>query len=93
VTAMHLQIHLPGADPYPIGNELGDLSLGDAITEESAVIVDAVESADLLDEPTPEAREQLRDRVILDMTAQLVHPGDRYQSPDGILYTLAPADP
>jgi hypothetical protein len=92
MTTMHLQIHLPGADPYPIGDELGDLSLGDAITEESAVIVDAVESADLLHEPTPEAREQLRDRVILEMTAQLVHPGDRYQSPDGIVYTLAPAD-
>jgi hypothetical protein len=89
VTSMHLQIHLPGADPYPIGNALGDLSLCDAITEESAVIADAVESADLLNEPTPEAREQLRDRVIIDMTAQLVHPGDHYQSPDGILYTLA----
>jgi hypothetical protein len=93
MTTMHLQIHLPGADPYPIGNELGGLSLDDAITEESAVIADAVESADLLDEPTPEARERLRDRVILDMTARLVHPGDCYQSPDGILYTLAPADP
>jgi len=90
---MHLQIHLPGADPYPIGTELGDLSLADAITEESAVIADAVESADLLGEPTPEAREQLRDQVILDMTAQLIYPGDRYQSPDGILYTLAPGDP
>jgi len=93
MAAMHLQIHLPGADPYPIGNELGDLSLGDAITEESAVIAEAVERADLLNEPTPEAREQLRDIIILEMTAQLVHPGDCYQSPDGILYTLAPADP
>jgi hypothetical protein len=92
MATMHLQIHLPGADPYPIGDELGDLSLSDAITEESAVIADAVESADLLHEPTPEAREQLRDRVILEMTAQLVHPGDRYRSPDGIVYTLAPAD-
>jgi hypothetical protein len=92
MTTMHLQIHLPGADAYPIGEELGDLSLGDAITEESAVIADAVDSADPHHEWTAEAIEQLRDRVILEMTAQLVHPGDRYQSPDGITYTLAPAD-
>jgi hypothetical protein len=57
------------------------------------VIADALESADLLNEPPPDASEQLRDRVILEMTAQLVHPGDRYQSPDGIIYALAPANP
>ena len=46
MTTMHLQIHLPGADPYPIGDELGDLSLGDAITRNRRSSLIALEDRD-----------------------------------------------
>jgi excisionase family DNA binding protein len=44
---MHPWTHLPAADPCAIGNELGDLSLGDAVTQQLADITAAVERAEL----------------------------------------------
>jgi hypothetical protein len=47
VTSTHLQIHLADADLYPIADELGDLSLGEAISEESVDITAGVGRAEL----------------------------------------------
>jgi len=84
---MILKIHLPGAAPYHVGDEIWQHSLEDAIAAEAQTIAQNAGS-DLLQSPAPEHREQLRLQVIAEMTRTLIDVGDSYRAPDGILYSL-----
>ena len=82
-----LQVHLAGAEPYELGDEIWQQSLADAIRAEAETIADHA-GTDLLPLSGPAGRVALRDRVIAEMTAGLRHAGDTYTAPDGIAYTL-----
>ena len=82
-----LQVHLAGAEPYEIGDEIWQQSLADAIRAEAETIADYA-GPDLLPLPGRAGRVALRDRVIAEMTAALRQAGDTYTAPDGIAYTL-----
>jgi hypothetical protein len=84
---MVLNIHVPGAMPYEIGDEIWQESLADAIRAEAEIIA-AYAGADLLESPDQAHRDALRDRLTVDMTAALGQIGDQYRSPDGVLYSL-----
>ena len=82
-----LQVHLAGADPYQLGDEIWQQSLCDAIRVEAEIVADHAGS-DLLPSRGPAARVALRDRVVAEMTAALQQIGDTYTAPDRIAYTL-----
>jgi hypothetical protein len=82
-----LRVHLPGAEPYEIGDEIWQPSLAQAMTAEAEVIAQNAGAA-LLESPSDAHREQLRDPVVAEMTAALTRPGDRYRAPDGARYSL-----
>jgi hypothetical protein len=84
---MILNVHVPGAHAYDIGEEIWQQPLHDAIREEAETIADYAGS-DLLESPDREHRDQLCEQIITAMTSALVHVGDRYRAPDGVLYTL-----
>jgi hypothetical protein len=84
---MVLNIHVPGATPYEIGDEIWQESLADAIRAEAEIIA-AYAGADLLKSPDQAHRDALRDRLTVDMTAALAQIADQYRSPDGVLYSL-----
>ncbi|MGH2870603.1 MAG: hypothetical protein ACRDNK_23925 [Solirubrobacteraceae bacterium] len=88
-----LSVHIPGVEPYPIGDEIWQQSLTEAI-EAEADTISALASSELLRDPSDASRARLRQRVISEMTQALVNPGDRYQAPDGVRYSLryAPKD-
>jgi hypothetical protein len=83
-----LQVHLAGAEPYALGDEIWQQSLSGAIRAEAETIADYA-GPDLLRMPSQAARVALRDHVIVKMTAALRHPGDTSTAPDGVAYTLA----
>ena len=84
---MILKAHVPGAEPYPVGDEISHQPLAEAIAAEAdAIAADA--GSDLLESPRAEHREQLRRRVIEEMTRALIDVGDSYRAPDGVLYSL-----
>ena len=87
---MVLNIHVPGATPYEIGDEIWQESLTDAIRAEAEIIA-AYAGADLLESPDQAHRDALRDRLTVEMTAALAQIGDQYRSPDGVLYSLTEA--
>ena len=82
-----LQVHLAGADPYQLGDEIWQQSLRDAIRAEAEIVADHA-GPDLLPMPSPAARVALRDRVVAEMTAALQQIGDTYTAPDRVAYTL-----
>ena len=82
-----LRVHLAGAEPYRIGDEIWEQSLDEAIRFEASIIAQDAGS-DLLQSPSQAHREQLRDQLIAEMTAALTQPGDSYQAPDGVRYSL-----
>jgi len=82
-----LQVHLHGAQPYEIGDEIWQQPLADAIRTEAEIIAEHA-GRDLLPIPSQATRAALRDRVIAEMTAALQQAGDTYTAPDGIAYTL-----
>ena len=90
---MILKVHVPGAEPYQVGNEIWHCPLDEAIGAEARTIAEDAGS-ELLESPAPEDREQLREHVIAEMTRALTQVGDSYRAPDGILYSLIdePAD-
>ena len=88
---MILKVHVPGACPYEIGDEIWQQTLQEAIAAEAEIVAEDAGS-DLLESPDAEHRRQLRERVIAEMTSVLVHVGDRYRAPDGVLYSLTIAD-
>ena len=83
-----LHVHVPGAEPYAIGDELWEQSLSEAIQSQAEIIAQDA-GAELLESSAQEHRDQLRDEVIAAMTAALTKPGARYQAPDGVRYSLA----
>jgi len=87
LTTLTLRVHVPGAESYPIGDEIWRIPIDEAIAQEAdAIAADA--GAELLAEPTEACREQLRQRVIEEMTAALIAAGDTYTAPDGVHYSL-----
>jgi hypothetical protein len=84
---MILKVHIPGASPYDVGNEIWQQSLADAIDAEAETIA-AHAGADLLQSPDPAQRAALRARIVYDMTSALTGVGDHYRAPDGVLYSL-----
>ena len=82
-----LRVHVPGAEPYEIGDEIWQQSLAEAIAAEAQTVADDA-GADLLEDNTETLRNELRDQVIADMTRVLVRAGDTYRAPDGVRYSL-----
>ena len=71
-----LQVHLAGAEPYQLGDEIWQQSLPDAIRTEAEIIADHA-GPDLLPVPSRAARVALRDRVVAEMTL----PSSRSETP------------
>jgi hypothetical protein len=82
-----LQVHLAGAEPYHVGDEIWQQSLPDAIRAEAETIADYADP-DLLPLPGEAGRAAVRDRIVAEMTVALRHAGDTYTAPDGVAYTL-----
>ena len=82
-----LRVHVAGAGPHPIGDEIWEQSLDEAIRFEASIIAQDA-CSDLLESPSRAHREQLCDQVVAEMTAALTQPGDTYQGPDGVRYSL-----
>lgn len=82
-----LQVHVPGAPSYEIGEEIWQESLADPIRAEAEIIA-ADAGADLLESADQAHRDALRGRLIVAMTAALGHIGGQYRSPDGVLCSL-----
>jgi hypothetical protein len=82
-----LRVHLAGAEPYELGDEIWQQSLADAIRDEAETIADYVDP-DLLPLSGQAGRVAVRKRIVAEMTAALRHVGDTYTAPDGIAYTL-----
>jgi hypothetical protein len=80
-----LRVHLAGAEPYQIGDEIWQQSLADAIRAEAETIADYVDP-DLLPRSGQAGRVAVCDRVVVEMTAALRHAGDTYTAPDGIAW-------
>ena len=80
---LHVHVHVPGAEPYEIGEEIWQQSLAEAIADYA--------SAGLLEDNTEASRDQLRGQVIADMTRVLQRAGDTYRAPDGVRYSLTRA--
>jgi hypothetical protein len=89
---MVLNVHLEGTASYDIGDEIWQESLTDAINTEAETIANYA-GADLLKETDQPHRDALRDRIAHEMTAALAGVGDRYQAPDGVLYSLTDEPP
>ena len=82
-----LQVHLAGAEPYELGDEIWHQSLSDAIRAEAEIIADHA-GPDLIPVPSRAARVALRDRIVAEMAAALQKIGDTYTAPDSVAYTL-----
>jgi hypothetical protein len=82
-----LQVHLDGAGPYEIGDEIWQQPLADAIRAEADTIADYA-GPGLLPLPGRAGRVALRNHVSIAMTAALRQAGDTYTAPDGVAYTL-----
>ena len=80
---MILKVHLQGVASRDVGDEIWQEALGDAIRAEAESIVYTA-GPDL-----PAAgHNQLRDRIVAEMSGALSEVGDTYPAPDGILYSL-----
>jgi hypothetical protein len=91
MTCMSLRVHVDGSEPYPIGEEIWDMSLTEAVAEEADTIASDVGS-DQLAEDTAAERSALAESVRAAMAAALQAPGDRYLAPDGVRYSLQAVD-
>jgi hypothetical protein len=77
---LNLQVHLDGAEPYEIGDEIWQQSLADAIHAEADTIADYA-GPGLLPRPGRLGRVALRNRVNIEMTAALRQPQTPTQRP------------
>jgi len=82
-----LQVHLDGAQPYEIGDEIWQQSLSDAIRAEVDTVA-GYAGPGLLPRPGRAGQVALRNHVLIAMTAALRQAGDTYTAPDGVAYTL-----
>jgi hypothetical protein len=87
---MILMVHLHGAEPYEIGPEIWQQPLTNAIQAEAETIA-GYAGSDLPELPDPKHRDQLRDRIIAEMTESLNEIGDTYRAPDRVWYSLIEA--
>lgn len=85
---MILRAHVPGALPHYVGPEIWHLPLPDAIAIEAETIADYA-GPEMLISPVRRGREELRERVVDEMTEALVDVGDTYLAPDGVRYSLS----
>ena len=89
---MILNVHVPDAPSYDVGDEIWQESLADAVHAELEVIAEDAGSDRI--EPLHEAdRDALRDQISAEMTVALVEVGDTYRPPDGVLYSLSDRPP
>ena len=84
---LRVHVHVPGAEPYEIGEEIWQQSLAEAIAAEAQTIGEDA-GAHLLEDNSDASRSQLRDQVIADMTRVLRRAGDTYRAPGGVRYSL-----
>jgi len=84
---MILTVHLRGARCYAIGDEIWNESLADAIHAEADTVA-GYAPGQLPTSRNAAHRDAVRARIIGEMTSALVSVGDRYQAPDGVLYSL-----
>lgn len=84
---MFLRVHLKDAEPYSIDDDLGQVPLSFAISQEADCVA-AEAGAELLADPGEQARRELCEQVITEMTAALAQSGDSYRAPDGVRYSL-----
>jgi hypothetical protein len=82
-----LHVHLDGAGPHEIGDEIWQQPLADVIRAEADTIAGNA-GPGLLCLPGRAGRVALRNHVIIEMTAALRQAGDTYTAPDGVGYTL-----
>jgi hypothetical protein len=87
-----LHVHVAGAAPYEIGDEIWQHSLAEAIEAEARTIAADV-GADVLEDSSEASRNELREQVIAEMTSALVRAGDTYRAPDGVRYSLTCSPP
>jgi hypothetical protein len=85
---MILNVHVPGAPCYEIGDEIWQQPLGEAIRVEAETIADYA-GPELLPSPSQAQRAALRDRIAAEMTSRLTEIGDVYTAPDGVAYSLS----
>ena len=83
---MILKVHLEGVASHDVGDEIWQETLSDAIRAEAESIVYTA-GPDLL----AVGHNQLRDRIVAEMSGALSDVGDTYRAPDGILYSLIEA--
>jgi hypothetical protein len=88
---MILNVHVPGAHPYDVGDEIWQEALEDAIRAEAETIA-GYAGSELLKSPDQSHRDALRDQVIAEMTRGLAGVGDTYRAPHGVLYSLTGRD-
>jgi hypothetical protein len=84
---MILNVHVPGAACYEIGEEIWQHPLAEAIRVEAETIADYA-GPELLPSPSQAQRAALRDRIATEMTPLLTQVGDVYTAPDGVVYSL-----
>jgi hypothetical protein len=84
---MILKAVVDGAASYDVGDEIWQMALSDAIQAEAECIVYSAGS-DLL----KSGHNQLRDRIVAEMSEALCQVGDTYRAPDGVLYSLIEAE-
>ena len=84
---MILMVHVQGAPPYDVGDEIWQRSLADAISAKAEMIA-GYATADLLQSQQRADRDARRARIIDEMSSALQRVGDRYRAPDGVLYSL-----
>jgi hypothetical protein len=83
---MILQVHLQGGASHDVGDEIWEEALGDAIRVEAESIV-CTAGPDLL----AAGHNELRDRIVAEMSKALSEVGDSYRAPDGVWYSLIEA--
>jgi hypothetical protein len=80
---MILKADIDGVAPHDVGDEIWQVALSDAIQTEAECIVYSAGS-DLFES----GHNQLRDRIVAEMSEALSQVGDTYRAPDGVLYSL-----
>jgi hypothetical protein len=80
---MILKVHLEGVASHDIGDEIWQEAIGDAIRAEAESIVYTA-GPDLL----AAGHNQLRYRIVAEMSGALSEVGHTYRAPDGVLYSL-----
>ena len=80
---MILKANIDGVASYDVGDEIWQVPMSDAIHAEAECIVYSAGS-DLL----ASGHDQLRVRIVAEMSDALSQVGDTYRAPDGVLYSL-----